>query len=85
MNNKSDFKNFFPTDNSSGTNMRYDLVASKFMVGISNYQKASIRRHTSTVSVIIDLIIAVLQLLVFLILIVFNGLQLLFNYINKSK
>ena len=40
MNNKQDFNNFFPTDNSSRTNVHYDIVASKFMTGIENHQRS---------------------------------------------
>ena len=40
MSNKQDFNNFFPTDNSSRTNVHYDIVASKFMTGIENHQRS---------------------------------------------
>jgi len=29
----------FPTDNSSSTNLKYDIIASKFMTGIENHNR----------------------------------------------
>ena len=39
MSNHTSNFNGFPTDNSSSTNLKYDLIASKFMTGIENHNK----------------------------------------------
>ncbi|MFP5436391.1 MAG: hypothetical protein ACLGH8_01225 [Bacteroidia bacterium] len=31
--------NGFPTDNAPSTQLKYDIIASKFMTGIHNYQR----------------------------------------------
>lgn len=48
MSNKRDFNNFFPTDNSSRTNLKYDLVASKFVTGLENHQMRQYHNAQST-------------------------------------
>ena len=63
----------FPLDNSSSTNLKYDILASKFMTGIENHQ----RRKTTLPSsgIVLYLVGAVLELTAFLILIIFVGLK----------
>jgi hypothetical protein len=61
MNNKADFQTFFKTDNSSKTNLHYDLVASKFMTGIENHQRKQYYSSESN-SAIILLIGAIFQI-----------------------
>jgi hypothetical protein len=39
MNNDSPNLNGFPTDNLPSTQLKYDIVASKFMTGIENHHK----------------------------------------------
>jgi len=39
MSNHTPNFNGFPTDNSSSTNLKYDLIASKFMTGVDNHNK----------------------------------------------
>lgn len=39
MNNSMPNLNGFPTDNSPSTQLKYDIIASKFMAGIENHQK----------------------------------------------
>lgn len=85
MNNKTDFKNFFPTDNSSSTNLHYDIVASKFMIGIENHQKKSTRTNTSSISAIFYLIGAIIQLFVILVVFAFGCLRFLYQYVTKSN
>lgn len=54
--------NSFPTDNSSTTNLKYDIIASKFMTGIENHRRRNAPASTSSVEVVFYLIGAVLQL-----------------------
>lgn len=59
----------FPTDNSSSTNLKYDIIASKFMTGIENHE-----RHTRTsvsskpvfylIGLVVELIAGVLMILI---------------------
>lgn len=48
MSNKADFQNFFPVDNSSRTNLHYDLVASKFLTGVENHRRTQYHNSQST-------------------------------------
>lgn len=81
MSNKQNFNDFFPTDNSSKTNLHYDLVASKFLNGIESHQR---RQHYNSSSKDAVLIIGGLFNILFgLIGFIFVGLQLLFQ--SKSK
>ena len=50
MNTKDNFNNFFPTDNSSKTNLHYDIIASKFLNGIENHQRS---KHNSSESLML--------------------------------
>ena len=75
MSIKADFKSFFPVDNSTKTDMHYDLVASKFMTGIENHKRTQYNNSASN-SAILPLIGAIIQivlgLLVFIIASVFH-------------
>jgi hypothetical protein len=65
--------NDFPTDNSSSTNLKYDIITSKFMTGIRNHE-----RRTSPVpsgGVVFYLIGAVLELALAILGMVFVGLR----------
>jgi len=42
MSNQISNFNGLPTDNSSSTNLKYDLIASKFMTGVENHNKTKI-------------------------------------------
>ena len=65
--------NGFPTDNSSTTNLKYDLVASKFMTGVENHQRRT--APTASVGIVFYIIGAVLELAVALVMMVFVGLR----------
>lgn len=82
MSNKKNFNDFFPTDNSSKTNLHYDLVASKFLTGIESHQR---RQHfnSSSSNDAVLLIGGLFKILFGLIGFIFVGLQLLFQ--SKSK
>ncbi len=75
MSNKADFRSFFPVDESSRTNLHYDLVASKFMTGIENHKRTQYNNSASN-SAVIPLIGAIVQiaigLLVFIIASVYH-------------
>jgi len=51
MNNNLPSLNGFPTDNLPSTQLKYDIVASKFMTGIENHNK----RRNAPISVSNDL------------------------------
>lgn len=63
--------NSFPTDNSPSTQLKYDIVASKFITGIENHHK---RNAPVSIGNDFGLIGAVLKIIVALIVIVGNGL-----------
>lgn len=65
--------NGFPTDNSSSTQLKYDIVASKFMTGIQNHQTRN--APSSSVGIVLNLIGAVLQMVVALVVILFVGVR----------
>ncbi|RRJ87409.1 hypothetical protein [Flavobacterium macacae] len=73
MRNNRDFHDFFPTENSSSTNLKYDIVASKFMTGIQNHQMRN--APSSSVGIVFNLIGAVLHMVLALVLILFVGVQ----------
>lgn len=56
--------NGFPTDNSPSTQLKYDIVASKFMTGIENHHKrnapVSIGNNLGLVGAVLQIIIALL-------------------------
>jgi hypothetical protein len=65
--------NNFPTDNSSSTNLKYDIITSKFLTGIRNHE-----RRTATApsgGVVFYLIGAVLELALAILVMVFVGLR----------
>ncbi|MCO6163957.1 hypothetical protein [Flavobacterium sp. NRK F7] len=78
MSNKTSFNDFFPTDNSSRTNLKYDLVASKFMTGVENHQRNQYNNSASVGGVFI-LISAFFQIFFGLILIIFGLLRNLYK------
>lgn len=67
--------NGFPTDNSSSTNLKYDIVASKFMTGIRNHQMRTAPAPVPPNGVVFYLIGAVLELAVGILLLVGIGLR----------
>ena len=78
MSNKADFQNFFPTDNSSRTNLHYDLVASKFMTGIENHKRTQYNNSASN-SAIIPLIGAIIQIAIGALVLLFGILKFIFK------
>jgi len=75
MNDSMPNLNGFPTDNSSSTNLKYDIVASKFMTGIRNHQMRTAPAPAPTTSVVFYLIGAVLELTLGILLLVGIGLH----------
>jgi hypothetical protein len=63
--------NGFPTDNSPSTQLKYDIVASKFMTGIHNHHK---RNASVSLSNNLGLIRAVLKGIVALIIMLIAGI-----------
>ena len=78
MNNKADFQNFFPVDNSSRTNLHYDLVASKFMTGIENHKRTQYN-NSASVSAVFPLIGAIIQIFIGAVVVVFGILRFIFK------
>lgn len=78
MKNTNDFQNFFPVDNSSRTNLHYDLVASKFMTGIENHKRTQYNNSAAN-SAIIPLIIAIIQIGIGAVVVVFGILKFIFK------
>jgi hypothetical protein len=78
MSNKTDFQNFFPVDESSRTNLHYDLVASKFMTGIENHKRTQYHNSASN-SAIIPLIGAIIQIFIGAVVVVFGILKFIFK------
>ncbi|MNK23704.1 hypothetical protein D3C87_420020 [compost metagenome] len=72
MNQNTPNLNGFPTDNSPSTQLKYDIVASKFMTGIENHNKRNTRTSLSND---LDLIGAVLQLVVAIVVLFGLGLR----------
>jgi len=69
--------NGFPTDNSSSTQLKYDIVASKFMTGIQNHQMRN--APSPSVWIVFNLIGAVLQMVMALVVILFVGIRWIWN------
>jgi len=63
----------FPTDNSSTTNLRYDIVASKFMTGVRNHDRRAAPVQSS--GVVLYVLGAVLELALAVLMTVFVGLH----------
>lgn len=82
MNNNQNFNNFFPTDNSSRTNLKYDLVTSKFMTGIENHQRTQYYNSQST-SFIFGIIGGLFQITIGLIVLSFGLLKSIYNVLKK--
>lgn len=79
MNNNMPNLSGFPTDNSSSINVKYDIIASKFMTGIENHHKRNV--PSSSVGIIFDLLIGVVHLAVALLLF----LLVLFRWVLKKN
>ena len=73
MSNDRDFHDFFPTDNSSTTNLKYDIVASKFMTGMQNHQMRN--APSPSVGVVFSLLGAVLQIVLALVVMLAVGIR----------
>jgi len=71
--------NSFPTDNSSKNNLKYDIIASKFMTGIENHKRRNAPSSTSSIEVVFYIIGAVLKLALSILVMVFLGLR----YVGK--
>lgn len=69
--NMPDFSGF-PTDNSSSTNLKYDIIASKMMTGIENHRRR--KSHGLPVTEGFGLIDAVLEGAVAIVVLVFVGI-----------
>lgn len=65
--------NDFPTDNSSSTNLKYDIITSKFMTGIRNHERRT--PPAPSCGVVFYLIGAVLELALAILVMVFVGLR----------
>ena len=54
--------NGFPTDNSPSTQLKYDIVASKFMTGIENHNKrnkpVSLNNDLGLIGVVVQIVLA---------------------------
>jgi type IV secretory pathway VirB6-like protein len=79
MNDKPNFNNFFPTDNSAKTNLHYDLVASKFLNSIESHQRSKYYNSASS-SGALSILSSIIQIGLGIILLVFASLR----YIYKS-
>ena len=78
MSNKTNFQNFYPVDNSSRTNLHYDLVASKFMTGIENHKRTQYNNSASS-SAVLPLISAIIQIFIGAVVVVFGILKFIFK------
>lgn len=65
----------FPLYNSSSTNLKYDIVASKFMVGVRNHQMRTDPEPVPSSGMVFYLIGAVLELALGILLLVGIGLR----------
>lgn len=70
--NIPDFSGFL-TDNSSSTNLKYDIITSKFMTGIQNHERRSATVQFS--GIVLYLIGAVLELALAIVVLIFVGLR----------
>ncbi len=73
MSNNKDFQDFFPTDNSATTTLKYDLITSKMMTGMQNHQMRS--APAPSVGIVFSIIGAFLQMVVALVVILFVGVR----------
>lgn len=78
MSNKTDFRSFFPVDESSRTNLHYDLVASKFMTGIENHKRTQYNNSASN-GAVIPLIGAIVQIAIGLVVFIIASVYHLFK------
>ena len=82
MSNKQDFNSFFPTDNSSRTNLKYDLVASKFVTGIENHQMRQYHNSQST-TFLFRIIGGIFQIAIGVIIFSFGLLKTIYKALSK--
>jgi hypothetical protein len=75
---KTDFQNFYPTDSSSTTNGKYDLVASKFMTGIENHKRTQYNNSASN-SAILPLIGAIIQISIGAVILIYGILKFIYK------
>lgn len=78
MSNKTDFQNFFPTDNSSKTNLHYELVANKFIEGIQSNQRRQYHNSQSN-AMIFGIIGGLFQIGAGLLLLLFGILKFIYK------
>jgi len=79
MNNQ--ISNFnFPTDNSSSTNLKYDIISSKFATGFRNHQMRT--EPSTSLGVTFGIISAVFQMILALLMMLIFAIR---WAINKSK
>lgn len=74
MSINKDIHDFFPTDNSATTNLKYNLIASKMMTGMQNHQMRT--APAPSVGIVFGIIGAVLQMVVALVVMLFFGVRL---------
>ncbi|AXG73850.1 hypothetical protein DVK85_06195 [Flavobacterium arcticum] len=77
MNNQIPNFNGFPTDNSSSTNLKYDIIASKMMIGMRNHQMRT--APAPNVGFVFEIMGAVLQMIVALVVILIIGITLIYK------
>jgi len=65
--------NDFPTDNSSSTNLKYDIIASKLMTGIRNHEMRTAPKQSA--DFVFYLIGAMLELALAILVIIFVGFR----------
>lgn len=63
----------FPTDNSSSTNLKYDIIANKFMSGIRNHKRSI--TPTPSSSIVFYLIGAVVEFTFGILLLLLVGIR----------
>lgn len=83
MSNIRDFHDFFPTDNSSSTNLKYDLISSKFMTGIQNHQMRN--APAPSVGIVFNLIGALVKMAFALVVMFFAGIRWIWLQRNASN
>ena len=75
--------NGFPLDNSSSTNLKYDIVASKFLVGVRNHQMRTAPAPVPSSGVVFYLIGVSLELALGILVLVEIGLHSIWKCIKK--
>ncbi len=67
--------NTFPTDNSSTTNLKYDIITSKMMTGVRNHQRRNTPASTSSFDAVFYIIGAAAQLVLAIVVLLSIGLH----------